>query len=202
MWDGVIILAEVGLAILFGLLALRMSSLARSEWIAPLPAHGPARAPHSSASVKVDQADGPQFGVRLSDSHVVTAPDRTELITQLHILMALQDKVCREDGLLLESSPDVVKNYAVAWSYGAASGLVGVSNRHSAEVVSLTARLVAKKIGYRQSDAVQAIETLTESSSMLACYRHGLESADHWLQHHHVPAENALNRSITSNTFI
>ncbi len=204
MWEGVILLVEIGLAVLMVLLAFRMTSLARTGWPTALPAvfedacppsHDSGQAPHTTPATA-------NFGVRLSEPQVVGAAGRTELITQLHILLSLQEKVCREEGLAYEALPDEVKNYAVAWAYGAASGLVGMSMRHSAEVVDVTARLVARKIGYKQSSVVQAIATLTQCSSMLACYRNGLESADYWLQHHHVPAETALNRSITSNAFI
>ncbi|MDC0664310.1 hypothetical protein [Marinobacter sp. SS21] len=195
---------EISLAVLMGLLAVRMTSLAKTGWPTALPASSADGCPPRVAPELNPHTPPPTsgFGVRLSEPQLVGAPDRTELITQLHILLSLQEKVCREDGLVIETLPDVVKNYAVAWTYGAASSLVGVSTRHSAEVIDLTARLVAKKIGYKQSAAVQAIATLTKCSSMLACYRNGLESADYWLQHHHVPAETALNRSISSNAFI
>ncbi|MDX1755046.1 MAG: hypothetical protein R3175_03205 [Marinobacter sp.] len=215
MLEGAIILLEISLAALLVLLAYRLTALARSEWRDPAPLPSPTSAPPPPLSASGDasahppqptpsqQMPGQGFGVQLSDHRPLTAtPDRTELITQLHILLALQEKVCRDAGLLLETLPDSVKWYVVAWAYGAASGLSGVWTRHSDQVIAMTARLVAKKIGCKQSAAVQAIATLTDSSSMLACYRNGLDSAEHWLQHHHVPGETALNHAITSVTLI
>lgn len=130
------------------------------------------------------------------------SPDRTELITQLHIMACLQERDCRERGLDLASAPEGVKIYGIAWLYGAACQLGGRTFRHTEALTQLVAELGGRRLHLDSLKAEQAIATLTGCSTKLACFRNGLEGAGHWLTRRHVPAGNGLYEVITGNAFI
>lgn len=222
----VVVVAELGLASLLFMLAYRMTGLARSE---PFVFHGLA-APHgqsvespfafrdrdSYASTTLAQSARPGPGEKsggsprqphpLSDSagrnrsHGLT--DRTGLITQLHILFGLQDRVCRQHHFVLRESPLAIQQYTVAWLYGAANALTAPNERHSRELEHVVCQLLERKIGIDREDALQVLSDLTGCSIRLACYRCGVESAEHWREHHFIPNDCALNTALTSNAFI
>jgi hypothetical protein len=132
-----------------------------------------------------------------------TAPsDTCGLITQLHILLSLQDRDCREHGLKLETAPHMVREYAVAWLYGAACALCEKPQRHSDALLNLVSKLASQKIGIRQPEAVQALSTMTSSSTLLAFFKGGVSGAEHWRGHRYVPQEHSLYSTVTSNAFI
>ncbi|WP_257900129.1 hypothetical protein [Marinobacter sp. F4206] len=132
----------------------------------------------------------------------VAGADRTELLTQLHILAGLQERDCRVKGLELGDAPEAVRDYAAVWLYGAACALCDTPARHSESLAGLAAHIASRKIGIRQPQALQAISTLTQSSILLACYRGGLEGAEFWRQHHYVTPGDSLYEAITANAFI
>lgn len=200
MINSFIILFEIGLIALLLLLALRMLSLVRNDPFVPatlVPTEEDRE--HSQASfvhpLQKRVAETPQ-------STGIASPDKCGLITQLHILLSLQDRDCREQGLHLETSPHAVREYAVAWFYGAACTLCEKPQRHSDELLSLVSHLTSRKTGIRQSEAVQALSTLTGNSTLLACYRSGVSGAEHWLEHRYVPQEHSLYSAVTSNAFV
>lgn len=204
----IVIVAELGLISLFVLLAIRMSSLVRSEdlaldsiFVAPwTPPTIVFRQDYRISSGAAPKASGPSKWTRGRQKEA--AIDRTELVTQLHILFGLQDRVCRSNHLILEESPDSIKCYAAAWLYGAATALTEPQQRHSACVVREVSLLMERKVGLSARDSAEAIADLTRCNIMLACYRNGLESAEHWQVHHFIPTESALNTAITSNAFV
>lgn len=132
----------------------------------------------------------------------IPSPDRTELITQLHIMACLQERDCRERGLDLATAPESVKIYCIAWLYGAACQLGGRTFRHTEALARLVAELGGRKLHLDSFKAEQAIATLTGCSTKLACFRNGLEGADCWQTRRHVPARNGLYEVITGNAFI
>ncbi|MDF0750208.1 hypothetical protein NLU14_08185 [Marinobacter sp. 71-i] len=128
--------------------------------------------------------------------------DKCGLITQLHILISLQVRDCREQGLEIETAPQAVREYAVAWLYGAACALCDKPQRHSGALINLVSQLASRKTGIRQPEAVQALSTLTGNATLLACFRNGVSGAEHWSGHRYVPQENSLYVAVTSNAFI
>lgn len=128
--------------------------------------------------------------------------DRTELYTQLHILIGLQQRDCREQGLDWLSTPPEVSQYAVAWLCGAACALCETSVRHTAGLNGLVAHIASRKTRIRQPEAVQTLSTLTHNNTWLACFRHGLDAAEHWRTYRFVPPHSSLYGAITNNAFI
>lgn len=128
--------------------------------------------------------------------------DRTELFTHLHILAGLQERDCRISGLELSQSPETVRAYVAAWLYGAACALCGPSQQHSDALAGLVAQITSRKTGIRQAEAVQTIATLTSCETLLACFRAGLEGAEHWHRYRYVQPESSLYAAITANALI
>ncbi|WP_166263852.1 hypothetical protein [Marinobacter caseinilyticus] len=126
----------------------------------------------------------------------------TDLITQLHILLSLQARDTRENGLTLASAPKVVKAYALAWFYGAACALTEPANRHSEELTDTTVHLVARKLGISEMAAQQMFAGWANCSVRLACFRNGLEGAEYWSENRFVPREYSLYSAITRYAFI
>ncbi|KPQ01545.1 hypothetical protein [Marinobacter sp. HL-58] len=196
MTNGLVLFIEVGLIALLLVLAFRMLTLVRNDPF--VPATSVAFADSAPQSVTVQAAN------RLSSAQgaVGHGLDKCELITRLHILLSIQERDCREKGLELETAPNAVKEYVAAWLYGAACSLCDKSQRHSDALVSLVSQLASRKIGLRQPEAVQVLSTLTASSTWLACFRNGMEGADYWSEHRHIPQAYSLYGAITSNAFI
>lgn len=186
--NGLILLTQAGLLALLFFLAFRVSALVRTE---------PMAAGHPSPSLEFRER--PRELVREPTAGV---PDRTELITHLHILAGLQERDCRVRGLDLASAPEAVRGYATAWLYGAACALCDRSARHTDKLAATVAHIISRKTGLRQTEAHQALATLTASTVLLACYRSGLEGAEFWRYNHFVPPTSSLYEAITSNAFI
>lgn len=196
-----IMLFEVGLIALLLLLVFRMLTLVRNDPFVPasvvtmVVGHQHSAQPPLPEAQKKRSVAGPQ------PSH--TAPsDTCGLITQLHILLSLQDRDCREHGLVLETAPHAVREYAVVWLYGAACALCDKPQRHSDALLDLVSKLASRKVGIRQPEAVQTLSTMTGSSTLLAFFRSGVSGAEHWSGHRYVPQEHSLYSTITSNAFI
>jgi len=201
MINSLILLIEVGLVALLLLLAFRMLTLVRNEPFVPVSA-----ITRSGTSQQQPMQAPPVRHHRRIDSTAKDArpgaPDKCGLITQLHILLCLQERDCRESGLSLDTGPHGIREFSVAWLYGAACALCDKSQRHSDALVNLVSQLASRKTGIRQTEAVQALSTLTGSSTLLACFRHGVEGAEYWREHRFVPQQNGLYTAVTSNAFI
>ncbi|MDV2080687.1 hypothetical protein [Marinobacter xestospongiae] len=201
MVDYLAVAMELGLATLLGVLAFRMTTLARTEG----PAFGRAVALDNAGVMSMPSA--PSYPTAPASQPPTRAArrlgvDRTDLLTQLHILLGLQDRVCREQGVDLGDAPEALQGYALAWLYGAAVALCAPQDRHSEAIAGLTVQLIHRKTGLAPVSAHQALATLTDSSVMLACFRHGLDGASHWRDHHFVPSDDALMTAITSYAFV
>ncbi|SDW66210.1 hypothetical protein [Marinobacter mobilis] len=223
----IVVVAELGLASLFFMLAYRMTGLAKRETFA-LPAwaassgafsESPAAFRESDRQVSLspgrdDRESGacdlpggyPRYSFPQAKAsgriRVNGLSDRAELITQLHILFGLQDRVCRQHHFVLKESPRAIQHYTAAWLYGAANALAAPNERHSSELVQVVCQLLERKIGIDMGDASQVLSGLTRCSIGLACYRCGVEGAEHWQEHHFIPNDCALNTALTSNAFI
>lgn len=191
---GVVAVTQIGLLLLVGLLGVRMYFLSRRELAEP---QGVA------SSSKLDCPLTPTKRLRPQpDNTHALALDRAELSSKLHILAGLQDRDCQLKGLNLTEAPQAVRTYATAWLYGAGCSLCPKVVRHSEGLAGIVAGIASRKIGIRQSEAIQTISTLTSSNILLACYRAGLEGAEFWEDNHHVPAASSLYDAVTSNAFI
>ncbi|WP_323750959.1 hypothetical protein [Marinobacter sp.] len=174
----VVAITQCGLLLLVGLLGVRMYTLSRTELTVP-------------------------HGTIASTTHPTPLPlDRAELSSKLHILVGLQERDCRAKGLLLPEAPNAVRTYATVWLYGASCALCPSVVRHSEPLASIVAGIASRKSGIRQSEAIQAIATLTSSDILLACYRAGLDGAEFWEEKHYVPPTSSLYEAVTSNAFI
>jgi len=189
MTDGLILVTQIGLVALVLLMALRMVTLVRSA---------PAAGLQSSRTEMSEFSRWTATGMMPPAS----APDRTELFTQLHILAGLQERDCRIRGLDLADSPAAVRAYAAAWLYGAACALCDHSVRHSDSLAGIVAHIASRKTGLSQTQALQAIATLTNSSAGLACFREGLQGAKFWSHHHYVASQHSLYEAVTTHSFI
>ncbi|WP_286222799.1 hypothetical protein [Marinobacter apostichopi] len=189
MTDGLILVTQVGLVALVLLMAFRMVALVRSA---------PMDGLQSSRMEMPGLADPSTSGLMPPAS----APDRTELFTQLHILAGLQERDCRIRGLDLAESSFAVRAYAAAWLYGAACTLCDRTLRHSDSLAGIVAHIASRKTGLKQSQALQAIATLTNSSAGLACFREGLDGAKFWQESHYVASQHSLYEAVTANAFI
>jgi hypothetical protein len=202
MVNGLILFVQLGLLALLVLLALRMMTLMRAE---PLAA-GHQKNWASSHTVGTDHSEPSsntsEWPVAVRKPVIDAAPDRAELITRLHILAGLQERDCRVNGLELSTAPEAVKTFAAVWLYGAGCALSDKNNRHSPALAATVAQIASRKTGIRQSEIVQAINTLTASSVQLACFRAGLEGAEFWRFNHYVPPTSSLYEAITANAFI
>ncbi len=198
MTTSIVLLIEVALIALLLLLAFRMLTLVRHEPFVPA---APTALPEFASPVPVRQPIGPNR-VGAGHGHANRGLDKCGLITQLHILLSIQERDCREKGLELDTAPDAVKEYVTAWLYGAACALCDKSQRHSGALVNLVSQLASRKIGLRQPEAVQALSTLTGSATLLACFRYGVSGAEYWSEHRYVLWENSLYSAITSNAFV
>jgi hypothetical protein len=76
------------------------------------------------------------------------------------------------------------------------------SQRHSGALVGLVSQLASRKIGLRQPETIHVLSTLTGSATWLACFRSGVDGAEYWGEHRHVPQVYSLYGAITSNAFI
>lgn len=196
MTNSLVLLIEVGLIALLLLLAFRMLTLVRNDPFLPAT---------PQAQVAPQQPATPQPRHRYANAARASASGRLDkcgLITQLHILLSIQERDCREKGVDLDTAPAAVKEYTLAWLYGAACALCEKSQRHSDALLGLVSQLASRKTGIRQPEAVQALSTLTSSSTLLACFRHGVEGAEYWRDHRYVRRENSLYEAITANAFI
>lgn len=124
------------------------------------------------------------------------------LITELHILYSLQERDARDHGVNLVSTSAAVHGFVTAWVYGAACSLVQAQARHSELMKRQVANLVARKLSIPERVALDTIEGLAGCSARLACFRCGLEGAEHWQRQRFVPGDVALYRAITANAFI
>lgn len=190
MIDALVALTQAGLLVLIVTLAWRMLMLARTEpLMAASAGHPPTQLARKEKPV-------------LRNSKRPASKDRTELFTHLHILAGLQERDCRISGLHLSEAPETVRAYAVAWLYGAGCALCSQSERHSDALAALVAQIAHRKTGIRQTEAIQAIATLTSCGVLLACFRAGLEGAEYWQSHQYVQPENSLYSAITANALI
>lgn len=189
MVEGLVAVTQVGLLALILLMAFRVMTLVRS---APLAGTVVATPSPVVAVVRRESATVAS----------VSAGDRAELYTQLHILAGLQERDCRSNGLDLTQAPAAVKGYAVTWLYGAACALCGQSARHSGALTDLVGQIGHRKLGVGEAEALRAIDALTGSTVQLACYRSGLEGAEFWREHQYVSPRQSLYTAITSNAFI
>ncbi len=197
MFDGVILITEIFLAALLGLLGFRMVSLAREQAQVAESGVGPVPV------LEVPKADRQLFTPRAGTRPAAKAPAKgSELVGRLCIIFSLQERDCREQGLDLASAPHKVRLYALAWLFGAASELCVPALRNSNELKSMVAQIAGKKLGIGEMSALQALETLTVSDVMLACFRHGLEGAEHWSRCRYVKGDNGIYTAITSNAFL
>lgn len=198
MTNGIVLLIEVGLIALLLLLAFRMLTLVRNDPFEP--------ATHTAYPEFALQAPAiqPVSPKPVSAGHgsARRGVDKCELITRLHILLSIQERDCRVKGLELDTAPHAVKEYVTAWLYGAACSLCDKSQRHSGALINLVSQLASRKLGLRQPEAVQALSTLTGSATLLACFRYGVDGAEYWSEHRHVPQVYSLYGAITSNAFI
>lgn len=207
MMSGLVLVILAGLVALVLLMAYRMLTLVRSEpW--PVSSVTTATTDHAgfhvqSPVLKTPTAALPRPTLKVSAAsrHSASA-DRTELFTQLHILAGLQERDCRVNSLELGTAPEAVQGYAAAWLYGAACALCEPTFRHTDALGGLVAHIASRKTGGRQPQALQAVGTLTHSTVLLACFRHGLEGAEFWREHQHVPPRYSLYEAITANAFI
>ncbi len=201
MVNGLILLVQLGLLALLVLLAVKMISLMRAE---PLAAgHQEDWAGNHPGTHQSEPASRhSEWPVAVRKPVVDAAPDRAELITQLHILAGLQERDCRVNGLDLSTAPNAVKTYVAVWLYGAGCALSDKTNRHSSALAATVAQIASRKTGIRQSEIVEAIDTLTASTVYLACFRAGLEGAEFWRFNHYVPPTSSLYEAITANAFI
>lgn len=195
MVNGLVAVTQAGLVILLGMLGVRMFSLIRHEstqQIGVMAGAGTLTAPTCTPRPVARKEPTPAFN----------PTDKTELFSRLHILAGLQERDCRVQGLMLSGAPEPVQECAAAWLYGAACALTPRSQRHTEALSGIVARIISRKIGTRQPEAIQAIATLTSSTLLLACYRAGLEGAEFWQVHQYVPARASLHEVVTSNAFI
>ncbi len=198
MTNSLILLIEVGLLALLLLLAFRMLTLVRSDPFVPATPAAAAEFSSQPLPLQPTSTKPVDTGHRAANG----APDKCELITQLHILLSIQERDCREKGLELATAPNAVKEYVAAWLYGAACAVCDKSQRHSGAMLDVVSQLASRKTGLRQPEAVQALSTLTGSATLLACFRYGVEGAEYWSEHRYVPQANSLYSAITSNAFI
>lgn len=189
MINGLVALTQAGLLVLLAALAWRMFMLARSEPLSVGSRHQPALETHKEKPA-------------LRNQKIPISTNRTELFTHLHILAGLQERDCRISGLELSQAPETVRVYAAAWLYGAGCALCGQSERHSDALAGLVAQIASRKTGIRQTEAVQAISTLTSCGVLLACFRAGLEGAEYWHSHQYVQPKSSLYAAITANALI
>ena len=201
MANGLILLVQLGLLALLVLLAVKMISLMRAE---PLAAgHQEDWAgKHPGTHQSEPASRHSEWPVAVRQPVVDAATDRAELITQLLILAGLQERDCRVNGVDLSTAPNAVKTYAAVWLYGAGCALSDKTNRHSSALAATVAQIASRKTGIRQSEIVEAIDTLTASTVYLACFRAGLEGAEFWRFNHYVPPTSSLYEAITANAFI
>ncbi|RBP20543.1 hypothetical protein DET50_13224 [Marinobacter pelagius] len=127
---------------------------------------------------------------------------RTELFTQLHILAALQERECRNQGFDRPEMATILGSCTTAWLYGAGCALCDESDRHSKTLAGLVAHIVSRKTGIDRVEALSVIEELTASGVHLACFRGGLDGARHWREHNHVPGQSGLCELVAGHTFI
>ena len=202
MVNGLILFIQVGLLALLVLLAVRMATLVRSEPLAT--GHQKTWSDRHTVGLHPGERPmgAPEWPVSTRKPLGDTAPDRSELISHLHILAGLQLRDCRVNGLELSTAPETVKAYAAAWLYGAGCALSDKNARHSTKLMAIVAQIASRKTGIRQPEAIQAITTLTASAVYLACFRAGLEGAEFWRFNHYVQPTSSLYEAITANAFI
>ena len=198
MVSGLVTATQLGLLLLLGLLGLRMYNLVRNEPMRPAITAVSSPGFAHKQNLQRPAITRKERKVQQRSSRL----DRTELFSQLHILAGLQERDCRVKGLVLAEAPEAVRTYAAAWLYGASCALSNKPVRHSEALAGMVAGIVSRKTGIRQSEALQAISTLTSSGVLLACYRAGLEGAEFWQVNHYVPASYSLYEVVTSNAFI
>lgn len=202
--EGTVVIIELGLVALLLLLAFRMINLCQRE---PFPGSLAVAANPPSAMVQATPTPSSAVTRYRPETEVKTKQQRASggkasLVTQLHILFSLQERDCREHGLVLAEAPTLVREYSAAWLYGAACALCDNATRHSNQAMAITAQLISRKTGLRQSEVVQALANLTRDNTLLVCFRNGIEGAEHWSEKQFVPAGNGLYGVITANTFL
>jgi hypothetical protein len=191
MIDGLVLLTELSLGALVIVLAFRVAALARHE---PLSLSATCDVPTAATATMPFAAPRP--------TPMRAAIDRTDLLTQLHILIGLQERDCREQGLDWQTAPPEVSQFAVAWLNGAACALCERSLRHTDTLYSLVAQIASRKTPVLQPEALQTLATLTRNNAWLACFRHGMDAAEHWRSHRFVPPPSSVYNAIVQNAFI
>lgn len=194
--SGVVIALELALAGLLGFLAVRVVALSRTQ---PLVMAQPA-APGYPAAVHWTSTEA--SGISLRATRPRPGSDRTRLVASLHILICLQLRDSRSQGLELAEAPGEVRQYATAWFYGAACALAEPRQRHTEALMETLAGIVANKLALGELEAFRTMVTMTGCSTRLACFRHGLEGAGHWQERHFVPPASSLYNAITSNALV
>ncbi|WP_404362612.1 hypothetical protein [Marinobacter sp.] len=192
--SGIVIVTGLMLAGLLTLLAVRVLSLSSGS----LALAGEAL---SDTNPGPSVSPAPRTGLHRTGTPG-TLSGRPELLARLHILFSLQERDTRDQGLDIRGSRREVREYAIAWFYGAACALAAPGQRHTEELVDTMASLMARKLEMTEMSTLQAITTLTDCSTRLACFRSGLEGAESWLERRYVPSPHSLYTVITSNALV
>ncbi|TBW49511.1 hypothetical protein EZI54_19525 [Marinobacter halodurans] len=195
---------EFSLAVLLALMAYRMYSLARLRPFRSTSAFAPAPVETASVSTAFPATEATRKAYqRAADGQGGRHPLRaTDLVTQLHIFASIQLTDVRHHGLILRDAAPTLKSLAVAYFHGAACGLAYRHVKERERIQEAAIKVIQHALDIGDIVIEQMLSDLTASSSLLHCYRNGLEGAEHWQEHRFVPEAQSLYTSLTENALL
>ncbi|ROT99875.1 hypothetical protein EB809_09125 [Marinobacter sp. R17] len=192
---------EISLAVLLALMAYRMYTLARLRPFRSTSAFTPASVELAAASFPAAEATRDAYQ-RVTAGQSRKRVRANDLVTQLHIFSSIQLTDVRHHGLTLRDAAPTLKSLAVAYFYGAACGLAFGHVKEREKILEAAIKVIQHALDIGDIVIEQMLSDLTTSSSLLHCYRNGLEGAEHWQQHRFVPETQSLYASLTANALL
>lgn len=194
---------EISLAVLLALMAYRMYTLARLRPFRSTSAFTPVSVELASAAASFPAAEATRDAYqRVAAGQIRKRVRATDLVTQLHIFSSIQLTDVRHHGLTLRDAAPTLKSLAVAYFYGAACGLAFGHVKEREKILEAAIKVIQHALDIGDIVIEQMLSDLTTSSSLLHCYRNGLEGAEHWQQHRFVPETQSLYASLTANALL
>ncbi|PAV26399.1 hypothetical protein CF392_06080 [Tamilnaduibacter salinus] len=202
MLDFVVLGLEIGLALLFLVLAGRIIVLSRRDAVAQ-----PSRSPSDSLA-----RPAASFWAHFQESTPVEGPAAAahqskpswegDLTAALQIIMSIQITQARHHELDLATADGSLKSLAAAWGLGAAVALSRYHGVDQASANRIAVNLLARRLSVSTLAIEQTFSDLTGSTSLLYCYRMGVEGAESWVWARFVPRDRSLYEAITANALI
>lgn len=201
MLNFVVVGLEIGLGMLFLVLAIRIIGLSRRDAVVETtrPASDSLAPPAAGfwAHFQETTPEGPT-----SADYKPQSSREGDLTAAFQIITSIQMTNARHCQLDLATSAGSLKSLAAAWGLGAA---VALSRHHGVPQETanrIAINLISRRLAVSALSIEQTFSDLTTNNSLLYCYRMGIEGTESWIWARFVPSDQSLYEAITANALI